>query len=106
MKSVLVTGGTGFIGSHTCLLLLKKGYEVTVFDSLVNSSIESIDRVIKILSTDIDIKRVRNKLNFIKGDIRNKGALDKVFHSAKTKGKNIQIAQLMFLLRLMMAKKS
>ena len=37
---VLVTGGTGYIGSHTCVELLQKGYEVVVFDNLYNSKID------------------------------------------------------------------
>ena len=46
MKSILVTGGTGFIGSHTCLLLLKNGYEIFVIDSLINSSSQSLEKVL------------------------------------------------------------
>ena len=38
MKKILITGGTGFIGSHTCLVLLDKGYDLLIVDSLVNSS--------------------------------------------------------------------
>ena len=49
MKSILVTGGSGFIGSHTCLLLLEKGFEIFVIDSFVNSSPKSIDRLSLIL---------------------------------------------------------
>ena len=37
MKRILVTGGTGYIGSHTCISLLEKGYDVTIVDNLVNS---------------------------------------------------------------------
>ena len=43
--TILVTGGAGFIGSHTCLNLLNKGYELLVIDSLVNSSSESLTMV-------------------------------------------------------------
>lgn len=45
MKKILVTGGAGYIGSHTCLSLLEKGYEVVVIDNLCNSSLESLERV-------------------------------------------------------------
>ena len=43
--SILVTGGAGFIGSHTCVELLNAGYEVVVVDNLYNSSKESLNRV-------------------------------------------------------------
>ena len=42
---ILVTGGTGYIGSHTCVELLQKGYEVVVFDNLFNSKIEVVDKI-------------------------------------------------------------
>ena len=42
---ILVTGGAGFIGSHTCVELLNAGYEVTVVDNLYNASEKAIDRV-------------------------------------------------------------
>ena len=48
--AILVTGGAGFIGSHTCVELLDAGYEVIVVDNLCNSSQESLRRVEKILS--------------------------------------------------------
>ena len=44
MGKILVTGGAGFIGSHTCLLLLEKGYELVIIDSLINSSYSSIKK--------------------------------------------------------------
>ena len=43
--SILVTGGAGFIGSHTCVELLEAGYEVVVVDNLYNASRKSMDRV-------------------------------------------------------------
>ena len=51
MKSILVTGGTGFIGSHTCFTLLEKGYHLVVLDSYVNSSPIVIERLEKLLDS-------------------------------------------------------
>ena len=48
MKKILVTGGAGYIGSHTCLELLEAGFEVVVIDDLSNSSYESMKRVQKL----------------------------------------------------------
>ncbi len=45
MAKILVTGGAGYIGSHTCVELLQAGHEVIVFDNLSNSSEESLNRV-------------------------------------------------------------
>lgn len=42
---VLVTGGTGYIGSHTCIKLLEKGYEVVIIDNLINSKHSVINRI-------------------------------------------------------------
>ena len=46
--NILVTGGAGYIGSHTCVELLNKGYNVIVIDNFVNSSKESLNRVSQI----------------------------------------------------------
>ena len=50
--AILVTGGAGFIGSHTCVELLNAGYDVVVVDNLCNSSEESLERVKKITGKD------------------------------------------------------
>ena len=49
MKTILATGGLGFVGSHTCVALLQKGYDVLVIDSLVNSSEDILKNLNKIL---------------------------------------------------------
>ncbi|KXO73797.1 UDP-glucose 4-epimerase [Acinetobacter venetianus] len=71
MARILVTGGAGYIGSHTCIELLNAGHEVIAFDNLSNSSEESLRRV-QVLTNE--------SLIFIKGDIRNQHELDQVFH--------------------------
>ena len=77
MKNILITGGSGFIGSHTCLYLVQNGYKVVILDNLTNSSYKSINRIKKILSNlNIDSN---NKIDFIKGDIRDEKLLDKIF---------------------------
>jgi len=69
---ILVTGGAGYIGSHTVVLLVEAGYEVVIFDNFCNSSRESIRRVEKI---------VGKTLTVVEGDIRSKDDLEKVFNS-------------------------
>ncbi len=82
MKSIFVTGGTGFIGSHTCLLLLENGYVVFILDSFVNSSEQSIERVSLILKKKgIDS---RNRIYLVKGDIKNSFDIEKVFQLSLT----------------------
>ena len=87
MTNILVTGGTGFIGSHTCYSLLSEGYEIYVVDSLVNSSKKSIEQIKKIFkSYNIDKS---NNIRFFEGDIRNKDFINFVFNSAKQDNKPI-----------------
>lgn len=67
---ILVTGGTGYIGSHTCVELINSGHEVVIVDNLYNSSIEVLDKIEKITGT---------KPKFYKVDILDKNELEKVF---------------------------
>lgn len=67
---LLVTGGAGYIGSHTCVLLLEAGHEVTVLDNLCNSSAIALERVQELAC---------KPLRFIEGDIRNSSALAQAF---------------------------
>jgi UDP-glucose 4-epimerase len=70
MAKILVTGGAGYIGSHTCVELLNAGHEVIVLDNLCNSSSESLSRVEKL---------TQKSLTFVEGDIRDSQLLDQVF---------------------------
>lgn len=70
MKKILATGGTGYIGSHTAIELIKNGYEVELLDNLFNSKITVLDQIEKITG-------VRPK--FYEADILDKEALDKIF---------------------------
>ncbi len=71
---ILVTGGAGYIGSHTCAELLEKGYDVVVVDNFDNSSPKSIERVKEITGKDITLYA---------GDIRDGGLLDRIFTEHK-----------------------
>lgn len=70
MKSILVTGGAGYIGSHTVLQLLEQDYAVVVLDNLANSSAESLRRVESLTSKSV---------TFVQGDIRDTAVLDDIF---------------------------
>jgi len=68
--NILVTGGAGYIGSHTVVLLIEAGHKVVVFDNFSNASKVSIQRVEKIVGQSIDL---------VEGDIRNEDDLQRVF---------------------------
>ncbi len=74
---ILVTGGAGYIGSHTCVELLEAGYDVVVVDNLYNASEKSIERVKEITGKD---------LAFYQADILDEEALDKIFDKEKVDG--------------------
>ena len=74
MSTILVTGGAGYIGSHTCVELLNAGYDVVVVDNLCNSCRESLKRVEEITG---------KKLTFYEVDLLDEPALDSVFQNEK-----------------------
>ncbi|HBL41753.1 MAG TPA: UDP-glucose 4-epimerase GalE, partial [Ruminococcaceae bacterium] len=72
--AILVTGGAGYIGSHTCIELIQKGYEVIILDNFYNSKPEALNRIRKISGGDF---------KFCECDIRDRAGLDKVFAENK-----------------------
>lgn len=74
MSKIIVTGGCGYIGSHTCIALLAQGYEVVVFDDFSNASKESIERIEKIAGK-------RPELCIV--DLKNKNAASAAFEAHK-----------------------
>ena len=83
MHSILITGGGGFIGKHTVLMLLEIGYKVFVLDSFVNSSKKSFSKfksLIKLKNPDL-----LNNLEIFEGDINNISSIKSIFKYAKEK---------------------
>lgn len=72
--AILVTGGAGYIGSHTCVEMLNSGYDVVVIDNLDNSNKKSLDRIEKITG---------KSLKFYEADVRDKSVLKKIFSEEK-----------------------
>ena len=72
--AILITGGAGYIGSHTCIELSKAGYEVVIIDNLHNSKVESVKRIEKIIGKPV---------KFYEADVRDKDALRKIFNENK-----------------------
>ncbi|XP_042023603.1 bifunctional UDP-glucose 4-epimerase and UDP-xylose 4-epimerase 1-like [Salvia splendens] len=77
-ERILVTGGAGFIGSHTVVQLLKEGFKVSVLDNLDNAVEEALDRVRQLVGPQLS-----NNLDFHLGDIRNVDDLEKLFSESK-----------------------
>ena len=93
MRRVLVTGGAGYIGSHTCLELLNAGFEITVIDNLSNSTEESLQRVSTLTGKEISFFQVDlldiESLN----SVFSKGRFDTVIHFAALKAVGESVAQ-------------
>lgn len=80
---ILVTGGAGYIGSHTCVVLLQAGHDVTVIDNLCNSSAIALERVQELAG---------RPLRFVNGDIRSRTDLDKAFEGLVQVGAAADVA--------------
>ena len=74
---ILVTGGTGYIGSHTSVKLLHEGFSIVLIDNLSNSSIKVLNRIKELTNINFD---------FIEGDIRDKRLLKRIFKQYKFDG--------------------
>jgi UDP-glucose 4-epimerase len=72
-RTVLVTGGAGYIGSHTCVVLLEAGLRVVVLDNLDNSSVVALERVAEL------VPAAAERLEFVEGDVRDAHDLDRGF---------------------------
>ncbi|HEY6896858.1 MAG TPA: UDP-glucose 4-epimerase GalE [Rhodocyclaceae bacterium] len=70
-KKILVTGGVGYIGSHTCVSLIEAGYQVVIFDNLSNSRADTVNRIAAISGAEIEL---------VVGDIRDREALIATFN--------------------------
>ena len=77
MARFLITGGAGFIGSHTCLVLLNEGHSLLVLDNFSNSSPEPMRRVLELAD-----RQDSEALTLVKGDVRSSADLDRVFDAA------------------------
>jgi UDP-glucose 4-epimerase len=76
-QTILVTGGTGYIGSHTCVVLLEAGYNIIIADNLSNSTAEVIDRIKEITGRD---------LHFYRADVTDRAAVERIFDRHKVDG--------------------
>lgn len=83
--SILITGGAGYIGSHTCLCLLNKGYDIVVVDNLDNSSKESLARVTELTGKEIPFYEVDARETEKMIEIIEKHHVDSVIHFAGLK---------------------
>ena len=88
MARLLITGGAGFIGSHTCLVLLKAGHDLIVLDDYSNSSPIALERVFALAQLDHNASKTRLKV--WQGDIRDPLCLEALFSQAKSEGAPVE----------------
>ena len=84
MARLLITGGAGFIGSHTCLVLLEAGHELVVLDNYANSSREALRRVVELAGPGGE-----GRLQVIEGDIRCNADLERAFAAGASTGTGV-----------------
>ena len=87
MPNILTTGGSGFIGSHTCLVLLNAGFDVVILDSFFNSSEKVINKLSKL--SKINNSDISQRLKVYKGDIRDSEILNLIFREAEAENNPI-----------------
>ena len=77
MDTILVTGGCGFVGSHTCVSLINQDYNILIIDSLINSFEDKFEKIKKICNRkEIDIS---GRIKLLKGDLRDQNWVDQIF---------------------------
>ena len=82
--NALVTGGAGYIGSHTCINLLELGHKVLVLDNLSNSKRNALNNISKIVNIRLNTDEGKDDVfSFVQTDIRDKESLEKVFARQK-----------------------
>ena len=95
MAQVLITGGAGFIGSHTCLVLLEAGHQLLVLDDFSNSSAVALERVAELAGDCLQrnqpsLRSAPGTFTLVEGDIRDSRCLDALFENAKTSDQSIE----------------
>ena len=88
MKKILLTGGTGYIGSHTALSLLEHNYNLIIVDSLINSSYKSYLKINELLKKKYPDRKFN--LEFINGDIRDQEKISEIFNENYKNGNSIE----------------
>ena len=91
--AILVTGGAGYIGSHTCIELLNAGYEVVVMDNLYNASEEALRRVEKITGKHVTFYKANMLDREAVNEIFEKESIDSVIHFAGLKAVGESVAK-------------